>query len=548
MIKVLHMMYVKSGFNLLRLAAASTGRLTEFITKLIRMNDYAAQTAGEAMRIPNKNGLFDITFLMVINIIQQHGMEILAGTRENEFSLVVQWAKRWLPEEGSYKNCEFSATPEELDKIDAILNLLLSNAEIVPCGRISSWSDIVLYLPYALQEILYAFEHKALSYDKIKSITDHLRRQNKSLIIICSAYLCSYINVVEASARPKPLQMLDLITAGAENRQPLQAMITNMVQEILPEGHSQRPVSNYLLSSKKLTSEVMQDTLQESFNRGWLTMRALHTLEQLLSLRGADWFCGEMVDHLLQQSHIVDMSGNLSLALACMHLDLERLTVSLLRRVLPQLLTSPQTSKLTDPRGCCLAKLCVLSITATHTSKIGQKDPYIRRLHKRTLAEAELEDEEESDSSPAKLRKFSEPQLTFSMEEINLEAMADKEDGESLQTFITKEPLHKALVNLYHLMNSTLINHALTPRTWFIVSFIQEAIKCGGQHTKFILQFMPPNMLSQLMRSLPGVFSDEHILRICDLYTHAGRKIAAKAICNNTQIPPLDIFDRNSTN
>uniref|UniRef100_A0A0B6ZVD9 Mediator of RNA polymerase II transcription subunit 24 n=1 Tax=Arion vulgaris TaxID=1028688 RepID=A0A0B6ZVD9_9EUPU len=93
------------------------------------------------------------------------------------------------------------------------------------------------------------------------------------------------------------------------------------------------------------------------------------------------------------------------------------------------------------------------------------------------------------------------------------------------------------------MMNGILMTPTLSPRTWLIVSFIQEAIKCGGQHTRFILQFMPQSMLSQMMKSLPGVFSDDQILRVCDLTTVSGRKIAAKAICNNAQTTPLGLFD-----
>lgn len=40
------------------------------------MNELASQTSGDAMRIPNKNQLFDVTFLMIISIFQQSGLEV----------------------------------------------------------------------------------------------------------------------------------------------------------------------------------------------------------------------------------------------------------------------------------------------------------------------------------------------------------------------------------------------------------------------------------------------------------------------------------------
>ena len=41
--------------------------------------------------------------------------------------------------------------------------------------------------------------------------------------------------------------------------------------------------------------------------------------------------------------------------------------------------------------------------------------------------------------------------------------------------------------------------------------------------------------LSQLIKCLPGVFTNEHILQLCDLSNIYGRKVAAKALCQNSR-------------
>ena len=41
--------------------------------------------------------------------------------------------------------------------------------------------------------------------------------------------------------------------------------------------------------------------------------------------------------------------------------------------------------------------------------------------------------------------------------------------------------------------------------------------------------------LSQLIKYLPGVFTNEHILQLCDLSNINGRKVAAKALCQNSR-------------
>ncbi|GFR93486.1 mediator of RNA polymerase II transcription subunit 24 [Elysia marginata] len=543
MVKVLTIMLQGHSFDVLRLGAASAGQLHDFMSKLIRINELASHTqaSNDTVRLSQWSQLFDVTFLMVVSTFQQHGLEIALPSRENEASVVVQWAQLWLPENGKYKNCEL-VTGEEQDKVDYILKLMLSKAEITPCGPIQSYKELIKYLPYALQEVIYAMEHLSISMEQVKDIIDNICKQNmKCFILVCITYLCSYMNMVGAHAREKPLLMLEMLIApqGIDMKQIMQTIVDNIVFDILPEGHAQRPVRRYLLSSKETNSRAISETLRLSFNRGWLNLESIHKLDQLLSIRGPDWFCWEMVEHILTNSHIEDSSQSLSLAVAIVHLDLERLTVSLVRRLLPRLLATPDSGPLADPKGYCLAKLCVLCITA----KVGQKEPYVRRFH-RGVTDGDLDmDQDEIEPQPAKLRKMSEPQLTLSLEEFNLDAIADKEDGEGLPSYDVKEPLNKALVNLFSMMSTILTANKLTPRTWFIVSFLKEVIRCGGQHTRFIMQFMPHNMLNQVMRALPGIFSDEEILRICDLTTVTGRKNAAKAITVNSVTPPLDILN-----
>ncbi|RUS89587.1 hypothetical protein EGW08_002605, partial [Elysia chlorotica] len=449
MVKVLTIMLQGHSFDMLRLAAACAGHLHDFMSKLIRINEIASHTqaSNDTIRISHWSQLFDVTFLMVISTFQQHGLEIALPSRENEASLVVQWARRWLPENGKYKNCEL-VTGEEQDKVDYILKLMLSNAEITPCGPIQSYKELIKYLPYALQEVIYAMEHMSINMDQVKDIIDNICKQNmKSFILVCTTYLCSYMNMVGESARAKPLRMLEMLIAhqGMDMKQVMQTILDNIVFDILPEGHAQRPARRYLLSSRETNSRAISETLRQSFNRGWLNLESIHKLDQLLSVRGPDWFCWEMVEHILINSHIEDSSQSLSLAVAIMHLDLERLTVSLVRRLLPRLLAQPQSGLLADPRGYCLSKLCVLCITATHMSKVGQKEPYVRRFH-RGGTDIDLDmDQDDSEPQPAKIRKMSEPQLTLSLEEFNLDAIADKEDGEGMPNYDVKEPLNKAL-------------------------------------------------------------------------------------------------------
>ena len=49
---------------------------------------------------------------------------------------------------------------------------------------------------------------------------------------------------------------------------------------------------------------------------------------------------------------------------------------------------------------------------------------------------------------------------------------------------------------MFRLMNAISQERSVGPQISFIVSFIEEAIKCGPQYSRGILQFMPPQMVS----------------------------------------------------
>lgn len=59
--------------------------------------------------------------------------------------------------------------------------------------------------------------------------------------------------------------------------------------------------------------------------------------------------------------------------------------------------------------------------------------------------------------------------------------------------------------------------------------------------------FMLSFQLGQIMRKMPGIFNNQQILHICDLSTLAGRKWAAKAVCQNARYKQDYMnVDRNS--
>ncbi|XP_025096611.1 mediator of RNA polymerase II transcription subunit 24-like isoform X2 [Pomacea canaliculata] len=542
LVGVLSQMLSGRSFEIITSAAASMGELKNFTMKLIRTNEFARVGPADTSKTSQTRAqLFDITFLMLCHIIQLHGMEIVTGHKEASESFIVQWAQRWLPEDGKYRSLDTTAVPQDQSKVDSLLMQFMSGD---PRTNVQRWHELCINTPFAVQEVLFAWEHKALAKEKVMAVMDSIKSRMSCLSVVTCVWLCSYMNVVGTDARQKPLAMLEHLTrvkieqaTSTESRSHLMHMVMERIMnDVLPGSHPQRTCAHMYVSTDVLPIVTLHKTLTDAFQRGWLGLSSIHTLEQLLALCGSDWFCEKVVMQMLEWNKAEELSQALSLVLAIFHMDLEHLTHSMLLRLMPRLLLSTvHTHMLTDPRGFTLAKLCVLCITGTQTSKIGQKEPYVRRSRKRSKIDAELEDIDDSDIRPGKVRKLHEPQLTLNLEGFNLDDISAKEDGESSPNFDSKDPMNKALINLFLLMNAIIHDPSLTPRTTFIISFIEEAIKCGAQYARFILQFMPPTMLPQLMKTMPGVFSNAQILQICDLTMLTGRKVAAKAISSNSR-------------
>ncbi|KAJ8313961.1 hypothetical protein KUTeg_008522 [Tegillarca granosa] len=309
--------------------------------------------------------------------------------------------------------------------------------------------------------------------DNVMMVLEGTKNKMCCIPIILSCWLCSYMNTVGVESRDKPLLILQHLQGKAVNPEQdtfyqgrallMGTVIQKIVNDILP--HQMRNTSQQYIPPESLPLEVMQKTLKTVFKKGLLQLQNLHTLEQLLTLCGSDWFCDKTV-------HV----------------------------------------------NCT---------------------PLLRRGRKRSRKEVELEDLEEPECRPIKRSKSMEPQLTLDSEGFNFDFLNSKDDGEASPMFDIKDPLNKALANLFRLMNAIVHDCDVSPRTSFIVAFIEEAVKCGSQYSRYIFQFMPPNMLPQLMKSVPGVFTNQQILHICDLSSQTGRKVASKAICQSSKFKPL---------
>ena len=72
-------------------------------------------------------------------------------------------------------------------------------------------------------------------------------------------------------------------------------VMERIMNDILPPNHPQRSYTHVHVPVDVLPVVTLQRTLTEAFKRGWLSLKCIHTLEQLLALCGSDWFCEKVV-------------------------------------------------------------------------------------------------------------------------------------------------------------------------------------------------------------------------------------------------------------
>ncbi|KAK3092255.1 hypothetical protein FSP39_000388 [Pinctada imbricata] len=545
---VLCQMLSGKSFELVLAAAAANGKLPIFVSKLVKINEFAKQSQAEAGKAAQTRALlFDISFIMMCYITQLHGIEIVTCNPECMDSFFVTWALQCLPEDGKYK-CTDNFPPSDQNKVDTLLSQLLAGSDIKL--QLTRWNEICSIFPHVTQDILFAWEHNALSTENVQVLLELSKSKMCSIPVIMVTWLCSYMNTVGEEAREKPIQILQILQNKVlkpegdvyynERYHLMVNVMRKLSNDILPPNL--RDNSSLLIPTSKLPGFTMSKCLQSIFHKGWVDSHNLHILEQLLNLCGSDWFCEKAIKEMLVSNRVEDLTKALSLTYSIFHMDIEHIALSLMFHMLPKFLQTPHYSQLlTDPKGYTLAKLSVAIITAAQTARTTEKDsiPHLRRGRKRSRKEVDLEEMDETECRPVKRSKSSslEPQLTLDSEGFNFaEFLYTRDDGESSPTFDTKDPLNKALANLMRLMNAVCQEQKLCPRISFIISFINEALKCGSQYSRYILQFMPPQMVSTVMKSVPGVFDNQQILHICDLTTSTGRKVAAKAVCQNSKL------------
>ncbi|KAH7938066.1 hypothetical protein HPB49_019636 [Dermacentor silvarum] len=543
------------SFELILSAAAATGKLSSFVKKLIKFNEYNKQSSGEATKNAQTRALlFDITFLMLCHIAQHYGIHSMTFSEETRDSFFAAWVPECLAEGGRYNCPDKMLAGCDPAKVDLLLEQFMSNSPDFKSNQ-AKWHEVCVNVPMAIKEILIAWEHGAISTDTVKMILDNVKSRMCCLPVCISAWLCSYITVLHHEERLKPMNMLqqfmtplasDTVVStepggersGAQEqslqqnpsykeRSTLMAnIIKKMMYDLHPPQHIQ--VISHSLTAKTPLWEVMDQVFSVAHSRGWIDWRAIHSLDTLMCVGGPQWFSDTLVRQALKHDHLEDLHRAIDLSFGLFHVDIEQCALALLTQVLPNyLLWETRQDFLTEPRGSALARLVVLSTFAalqarTNSPTLGMQ----RGGRKRPYWDMELEEamDESKRMRPSKIRRGLNDSELLDDTPFALQCHSE-------ENYRSLDPLSKAVADTMRLLMAIASDSVISQRSVFPLLLFEQVVLCAGEEAHRVLQFAPLGLVPQLVRSMPLLMSHQLILALSSLQTSRARKVTARATC-----------------
>ncbi|XP_026324975.1 mediator of RNA polymerase II transcription subunit 24 [Hyposmocoma kahamanoa] len=520
---------IVGGTTLDTILAVATveGRLKQFVSKLINFNEYALLAASEKGAPLSKIYIFDISFLILVSIVQDYGFE--AVLEENGESFFEKWVRECLPQNGVHKSPEQIQQKCDTQVIEVFIHHLsapdFKNTNLKP-------HDLCLNVPGVIKEILFAWEQGSLSAADVKRMLDSLRQKLASLAVCASVWLCAYINVVHQEASLKPLNMIQQFLTPAEpelaqtdnfkDRIGLMCQIVRKLQYDIHPPSVPKYTKGYtpIIVSRQPILEQLQAVWEDIKSRGYLHIDATHVVLSLLVTAGPVWFASNLVKETLKYRYQEDLDRSVDIVLAMFHFDIEKCTVALLLHVLSQYLYNAKLcEELVEPQSAILAKLSVYAIYAALEHINANKSDTNRKRR--------LEETEDGECSSSKVRRLNDNTAS----EAGSSSLPPPSQSPPSPVAL-KEPLQTALEILFTSFSQLAgKNGDVTPQTHFILQFLMYIVQCGQDRAQIVLQKMPSELVPTLIKALPESFNINLILRLYDLTTPQGRKDTARDLC-----------------
>lgn len=286
-------------FELILAVATVEGKLKTFVQKLINFNEvYKQGSVGEtAKQAQNRAFLFDGSFLLLCSIVNQYGSQLVIGDEGGD-SFFEMWVRECMVERGHPKPPDSIMNLSETSKVDALLAQFNSSDEFKMTQV--RWDQYCLAVPGAIKEVLLAWEQGALTANDVKRILDAMRANICCLPVCATAWLCSYMQILQQDALLKPMNMVQQFLANSPAEEVNETfknerfafmfqIIRRMQHNIHPATSSKVSLQHGIISNTPISTQL-ELVWNRIHKQGWVNIEATHQLQSLFAAGGACWF------------------------------------------------------------------------------------------------------------------------------------------------------------------------------------------------------------------------------------------------------------------
>jgi len=532
-----------SSFDLLLSASAANGTLNALVSKLLLFNEGCKESQGESVRVSqNRAALFDMTFLMLVYMVQCFGSHvILKDTTDCFFS---SWAKNCMVEPELVKPLCGWAMGEEGSLVDSLVQQF-TQGEVRT--QVVKWHNVCNSVHCVMKEMLVAAECGLMGQDMFARLCQQLYNKLCCFPVCVVSWLASYTHFGEgglgtgqggwrkdASKGVAPLDVVDKfldIQMDIEDSESLpyfqqrSTMMVNIVRRMRQElekdnrWKSSEKETNLLtgrsyknVGNNSALEEDMNVLWEDTWRRGRLDIAGTKQIVRLFDIGGPQWFVTVLVEKMVSQVYNQDVERATELVFSLLHIDLVCCTLSLLVHTLPRVLAGPgKDGHLSHPGGRSLARLTVQCLAASLAMR--NSAPYGRIREGRGAELAQLCN---GIQQPVKLRKLNGGEAVV---------------GDLGERATQEQLVDQAHTGLFHLLSGLGQEPVLTPRLEFVCTVLEESVLAGREQARQLLSPLPPTLIMQLVKVQPKRFSMELVLRLFDSNSSSGRKNMARILC-----------------
>ncbi|KAK2725620.1 hypothetical protein QYM36_000203, partial [Artemia franciscana] len=326
-------------------AVAAGGRLPQFTTRFIRLNEMACLPGPEASRSGlARANLFDISFLMLCYIMQNYGMHlVLQGECINSF--FCDWAQEHL----------VSRSTSDEDSIgsylDQVLTQYLGN-DVDPRSAQIRWPDQCVQVVCVMKEILVAWSTDVISENDAIAYTRMLRKYMMSLAVCAAVYLANRYQTWPEPQRSRAFILLECLgsppipeeLALADKKERLILMsvvINNIINEVKPkEVHHNASTVTQSLGTFKPLEKIFRSCWSDAVSIGYVDQLSIARFDSLLSTAGPIWYTTEVFKACVNETHCLDSQRALEVAFSAISLSSVPCCIALASKVVPDILSS----------------------------------------------------------------------------------------------------------------------------------------------------------------------------------------------------------------